>query len=137
MSGTYIPTILRQLVAERAQNRCEYCLVRDDDVFLPHQADHIIPEQHGGATSAENLALACVHCNRHKGPNLASLDPITGQLTPLFNPRLHGWVEHFTVAQAYIQPLTSIGRVTVQLLKLNHPDRIRVRQALAEVGTYP
>lgn len=106
-------------------------------MFLPHQADHIIPEQHGGSTSAENLALACIHCNRYKGPNLASLDPLTGELTPLFNPRIQVWTEHFILEQAYIQPLSPIGRVTAQLLRLNHPDRIRVRQALTEVGTYP
>ncbi len=69
--------------------------------------------------------------------DLASLDLISGQLTPLFNPRTQIWAEHFTLEQAYIQPLTPIGQVTVQLLKLNHPDRIRVRQALIEVGTYP
>lgn len=137
MSTTYIPTALRLLVAERAKHRCEYCLVHEEDVLLPHEADHIIAEQHGGKTSAENLALACIHCNRHKGPNLASLDPISGQLTPLFNPRTQIWTEHFALEQAYILPLTPVGRVTVQLLKLNQPDRIQVRQALIETGTYP
>ncbi len=35
----------------------------------------------------DNLALACLRCNRHKGPNVGSFDPLTGQLTPFFNPR--------------------------------------------------
>ncbi|MBI1880064.1 MAG: HNH endonuclease [Chloroflexi bacterium] len=137
MSDTYISPSLRQLVAERANYRCEYCLVHTDDVLLSHQADHIIAEQHGGATSAENLAFACVHCNRQKGPNIASIDPISSGLTPLFNPRTQIWDEHFSLEQASIQPITSVGRVTVQILKLNHPDRIRVRQVLIEAGTYP
>ena len=92
MSGSHIPAALRRLVWERANGRCEYCLVHDDDVLLAHQPDHIIAEQHGGPTAAENLALACVHCNRRKGPNIASIDPDSGQLTPLFNPRTQIWV---------------------------------------------
>lgn len=137
MSHTHVPATLRRLVSERAFNRCEYCLVHDEDVLLPHQPDHIIAEQHGGATTAENLALACIHCNRHKGPNIASLDPISGQLTPLFNPRTQTWSDHFALEGPYIRALPSIGRVTIRLLDLNHPDRIRVRQALIEAGRYP
>lgn len=137
MSDVYIPASLHQLVAERANYRCEYCLASENEVFLPHQADHIIARQHGGETAAENLAFACVHCNRHKGANIASIGPVSAQLTPLFNPRIQVWIEHFTVEGAYIRPLTSIGRVTVRLLKLNHPDRIRVRQALIGMGRYP
>src|SRR5262245_35673880 len=44
---------------------------------------------------ASNLALACFDCNRYKGSDLASLDPETGSLTPLFNPRLDDWSTHF------------------------------------------
>ena len=91
MTGTYIPPALRQLVRERVTGRCEYCLVREADVLLLHQPDHIIAEQHGGETTPENLALACIHCNRHKGANIASLDPTSGQLIPLFNPRTQAW----------------------------------------------
>ena len=137
MSSQRISATLRQLVRERAADRCEYCLVRDEDVLLPHQPDHIIAEQHGGETAAENLALACIHCNRHKGPNIASIDPTSGQLTPLFNPRTQSWAVHFRLDGAYILPQTAIGRVTVRLLELNHPDRVRVRQALIRAGTYP
>jgi hypothetical protein len=111
--------------------------VCEADVLLPHQPDHIIAEQHGGETTPDNLALACIHCNRHKGSNIASLDPTTGTLTPLFNPRTQAWNDHFILADAQILPLTAVGRVTVRLLKLNDPDRLRVRQALIEAGTYP
>jgi len=52
-------------------------------VLLPHQPDHIIARQHGGQTTADNLAFACIHCNRHKGPNIASIDPIYGDLKKL------------------------------------------------------
>ena len=57
--------------------------------------DHIIPRQHRGATDLENLAPACMHCNRHKGPNLAGIDLLNGSVTPLFNPRRDLWSDHF------------------------------------------
>jgi hypothetical protein len=137
MSQGYISAALRQAIIERADGCCEYCLVRTKEVLLPHQPDHIIAEQHGGETTFDNLALACIHCNRNKGPNIASLDSETGQLTPLFNPRRDIWGEHFALDKAYIRPLTPVGRVTVRLLKLNDPERIRVRQALIAAGRYP
>lgn len=137
MSRTHIPNILRQQVRERAAHRCEYCLVRDKSVLLPHTVDHIIAEQHSGKTVLENLAQACTHCNRKKGPNIASLDPSTGSLVPLFNPRLHHWEEHFQLQGVVILALTPIGRATVNLLELNERERIRIRQALIVAGRYP
>jgi HNH endonuclease len=44
-------------------------------MYYPHEADHVIAEKHGGATSADNLAWACFYCNRFKGSDLASVDP--------------------------------------------------------------
>jgi len=61
MSRTHIPAELRRLVINRANGRCEYCLVPQDAIFAPHQPDHIIAEQHGGETEADNLALSCLH----------------------------------------------------------------------------
>lgn len=56
---TYIPTMLRRQVIERAQNRCEYCLLPAEVAFFPHEVDHVIAEKHGGATNIDNLAFAC------------------------------------------------------------------------------
>ena len=47
---------LRRQVVERAGNRCEYCLIHQDDAIAAHQTDHVIAEKHGGATTLENLA---------------------------------------------------------------------------------
>jgi 5-methylcytosine-specific restriction endonuclease McrA len=69
MSRAYISSELRQFVSERANLKCEYCLISQQETFIPHQPDHIIAEQHGGQTNGDNLALACVDCNRFKGPN--------------------------------------------------------------------
>jgi hypothetical protein len=137
VSQTYIPLPLRNLIRSRANFHCEYCLVHEDDVLLPHEYDHVVAEQHGGKTEADNLALACIHCNRKKGPNIASIDPETKQLVTLFHPRVHAWDDHFLVHEAYIRPLTSIGRATVHLLGLNDFDRLQSRENLVMVGRYP
>ncbi len=137
MTQTYIPSALRQIVQERAGGRCEYCLYPQDMSFLAFEVEHIIAEKHGGATTADNLALACPYCNRFKGTDLGSIDPETGQLTPFFNPRTQQWSDHFRLDGARIVPLTPEGRVTVAILRLNHPDRILERQRLIQVGKYP
>ena len=59
---------LRQLVADRAAHRCEYCLLPQAVALHQHEPDHIVPRQHGGETHENNLALACLCCNRYKGP---------------------------------------------------------------------
>lgn len=92
---TYIPTTLRRQVIERAGNCCEYCLLPAEVAFFPHEVDHVVAEKHGGATDINNLAFACWRCNRHKGSDLTSFDPQTRQLSPLFNPRMQVWAEHF------------------------------------------
>ena len=133
----YIPTALRQIVEERAGERCEYCLYPQDMSFLAFEVEHIIAEKHGGATTADNLALACPYCNRFKGTDLGSLDPETGQLTPFFNPRTQRWADHFRLDGARVVPLTPEGRVTVAILQLDHPDRVMERQRLIKAGKYP
>lgn len=128
---------IRRLVRERASKCCEYCLIHEDDVLLPHEADHIISEKHGGETTLENLALACFYCNRYKGSDIASIDPVTEALTPLFNPRTQTWEEHFRLEGVQIVPLTAEGRVTERILQFNHPDRLFERQILRDAGIYP
>ena len=71
---------LRQQISERAEYRCEYCLFPQVVALHKHEIDHIIPVQHGGDTVEDNLALSCMRCNRHKGPNIGSFDPETGAL---------------------------------------------------------
>jgi hypothetical protein len=116
---------MRRLVIERAHECCEYC-GKPVIGFFPHEVDHVISEKHGGETSVDNLAYACFECNRYKGSDIASFDPDTQQLSPLFNPRHDTWSEHFRYDYGRILPVTSIGRTTVKLLKLN--DRLRVEE---------
>lgn len=56
-----VSAALRQTVAERAKNYCEYCQCPED--FSPDSftVDHIKPRQADGETTAENLAWSCCH----------------------------------------------------------------------------
>lgn len=92
---TYIPDTLRHLVEQRANSCCEYCLLHSDDNGFPHEVDHVIAEKHRGETIERNMCFCCLECNRHKGSDLASLDPLDDVLTPLFNPRTQNWNDHF------------------------------------------
>jgi HNH endonuclease len=130
MSSTYIPVSLRRLVEERANHRCEYCQLPVNISFFPHEIDHVIAEKHGGETNAENLALTCWRCNRHKGSDLGSFDPQSGEFSFLFNPRTQAWNEHFRREELEISGLTPEGRTTVKLLQLNSGDRLAERERL-------
>ena len=132
-----ISTRLRLQVRERARGRCEYCLIYESDLYYPHEPDHVIAEKHGGPTELANLAFSCVLCNRFKGSDLASIDPLTKKAAFLFNPRKHKWHSHFRLNGALIEGTTANGRATVELLRLNDPERVAYRLGLIEIGHYP
>lgn len=132
-----ISAALRRFVKERAKDRCEYCLEPQSASAFEHEPDHIVPVQHGGESTADNLALACVHCNRRKGPNVGSFDPKTGNLVPFYNPRLQKWKEHFRLKDGMIHPLTAEARVTVKIFRFNDAQLIEKRRKLIALGMYP
>jgi len=94
-----IDAALREIVRLRAAGLCEYCRISERFTLAEHEIDHVIAVKHGGQTIAENLALCCAVCNRFKGSDIASIDPETGQLTPLFNPRVDHWDDHYQFAK--------------------------------------
>lgn len=129
---------LAQEVRRRANHACEYC--RMPQRFyptVPFPIDHIIARQHGGPTILTNLALSCLHCNSHKGPNIAGIDPKNKKLTKLFHPRRHKWDRHFRWNGPYMPGRTAVGRVTVDVLAMNEDEVIEVRAALLEEGWNP
>lgn len=128
MSKTYIPAPLRRLVEERSNFRCEYCLLPANVSFFPHEIDHVIAEKHQGKTTEDNLAYTCWRCNRQKGSDLGSFDPLTEKFCFLFNPRTQVWIEHFQFDNTFILGLTPEGRTTVLLLQLNSDDRSKERR---------
>ena len=137
MPRPYMPQHLRRLVIERARECCEYCLVSQLTDSGAYHIDHLTALKHGGQTVSDNLALACVDCNLHKGSDLATIDWASEAVIPLFNPRKHTWREHFRLAGAQIVGITAIGQATVRLLRLNDPARVAYRQVLIEAGLYP
>ena len=134
--ATSVSIALRTLLIERAENRCEYCLLPQSLALHKHEPDHIVPVQHGGVSDAENLALSCMRCNRFKGPNVGSFDTETGNLVPFFNPGKQQWDDHFLFENGVIVPLTQEGRVTVRILRLNDEDRVTERRAMIEAGLF-
>jgi hypothetical protein len=128
---------LRRQVISRAANCCEYCLIPQELAGSRHQVDHVIAEKHQGETSLENHALSCTLCNRRKGSDISSIDPLTGDLTALFNPRTQRWSEHFQLDGASIIGLTAEGRTTVVFLQLNAVERLIERSAFIQAGLYP
>jgi len=95
-----------------------------------------MPQAAGGATSLENLALACVSCSLRKGARTTAIDPSTGDAAQLFHPRLHAWSDHFIAdGSGEILGLTAIGRATIASLSMNrvlavaicHEERTRAR----------
>jgi len=120
---------VRQLVNQRAAGRCEYCGMLQEQEPLAFHIEHIIARQHEGNDAEDNLALACHHCNLHKGPNLSGLDPVTGKLTRLFHPRQDDWNTHFSRRGGEIIGRTPEGRTTVRLLRMNQDGRKELREA--------
>jgi len=127
---------LRQQVATRADFLCEYCLIAEADTFFGCEIEHIISLKHGGSSTPDNLAYACVFCNRHKGTDIGSISE-SGEFSRLFNPRTDHWIDHFQLVGIRIEPLTTAGEVTARILQFNHSDQVLEREALNIVGRYP
>jgi len=124
-------------VMRRAGGRCEYCHMPQAVHPQRFHIDHIIAIKHGGQTNVENLALACYRCNLHKGPNIASIDPESGQMVRLFHPREDRWEDHFQWQGTVLIGLTPIGRATIRLLTINADTYVRLRVNLQLGGIFP
>ena len=134
-----MPHELYPQVAIRARHRCEYCRAPEEFHSTEFEVEHIHPQSLGGANSLENLALACRSCNLRKLQATHAVDPATGQVAELFNPRNDRWSEHFVfVAEAReIVGITSTGRATVRRLDLNRSHVLRARQRWVMSGWLP
>jgi hypothetical protein len=127
---------LRAFVRRRAGRRCEYCHLHEENAgAFAFQIEHIIAKQHGGTDDADGLCYSCAQCNWAKGPNLAGL--LEGKLYPLFNPRTQNWERHFRWEQTILVGKTRIGIVTIQVLNINDPRRVRHRENLLFEGRFP
>ncbi len=100
-----------------------------DSPLAALHVEHIIPKIHGGTDDLDNLALACIDCNLHKGPNLTGIDPQTRRVTELFHPRRHRWEDHFATKGLYMVGKTAIGRTTIRVLNMNSEDQLTLRSS--------
>ena len=132
-----IPTRLRLQVTLRAVNRCEYCGLSQAGQEAAFHVDHVQPRNADGPTELNNLALACVSCSLRKGARQSAPDPMSEELTPLFNPRLQSWIEHFRWEGLEVEPLTATGRATVKALALNRTLIVAIRAEETERGRHP
>jgi hypothetical protein len=72
-----------------------------------------------------------------KADRTEAVDPLTGDPVPLFNPRIHLWIEHFRMEGHRVVGLTPIGRAAVHLLGLNDPRRVLIRRGEELLGLFP
>jgi hypothetical protein len=129
---------VRDRVRARAHGRCEYCRLPDAlAALVSFHVEHIIARQHGGGATADNLCWSCHRCNWSKGPNLAGIDPVSGRLVALFHPRRQRWGRHFRWEGPVLVGLTRIGRATIAVLDMNHPQRVELRRHLIAAGEFP
>lgn len=140
MSRTSIGDTLRSSVRDRAGGCCEYCLLSDQfQVAAPFQCDHCTPESLGGATDGSNLAFTCPRCNLKKGKRMDAVDPVSGTLATIFNPRNDPWDHHFVWSSDYlrIEGRTPTGRATAELLGFNIARRVAMRAEFRRLGLHP
>ena len=129
---------VRSLVRLRAGERCEYCQLRESDYpLLSFHVEHIVPKKHHGNDDPINLAWSCLECNLAKSSNLSGRDLVTGRVVVLFNPRRQRWTRHFVWEAAWLVGKTPSGRVTVDVLDINAPHRIDLRELLILAGDFP
>ncbi len=101
--------------------RCEYCRSPATHTTNVYEVEHILPEARGGTDAMDNLAFSCSGCNTYKQTVVSAVDPVTQLQTPLFNPRLQIWDDHFAWSDDGVRAvgITPVGRVTVQQLRMN------------------
>ena len=119
MSTARVGRRLRAQVLADANGRCGYCRSSEEITGTLLEMEHMLPEALGGLTIRANLWAACRQCKALKSDRVDGLDPVTGLLTTLFNPREQRWVEHFAwvAGGARIAGQTPGGRATVAALQ--------------------
>jgi hypothetical protein len=127
----------RERVRRRAGGACEYCRIPELYDVQPFQIDHVRSRKHLGPNSLVNLAWSCLPCNVFKGPNVAGYDPETDRLSPLWNPRDEDWSKHFAWDGPKLIGLTASGRTTIDVLRINRPERIELRRLLQRAKLMP
>lgn len=130
---------LRDRVATRAGERCEYCLSPARYASQRLSLEHAYPRGKGGATAFENLVLSCQGCNNHKYNHIEAPDPVSGMVVQLYNPRQHRWAEHFawSADTLLMIGISATGRAMIAALFLNRPGVVNLRRLLVAFNEHP
>lgn len=135
----YLSKKLRQRLTRKAGNRCGYCLASQSFFSSLLNIEHIQPLVRGGTSQEDNLWLRCQACNLHKSSKPHGVDPQIGKTAPLFNPQQQNWNKHFkwTRNGARVVGKTSIGRATVEALRMNDELAITARRSWIAAKKFP
>jgi hypothetical protein len=139
MSRPHLSARLQAHVLADAGHRCGYCHSDERLTGMALSVEHLLPRALGGATVRENLWRSCRACNEQKGTQVHAADPETGEMVPLYNPRLQPWNAHFCWSRdgAQLMGRTATGRATIEALQLNRPVLVAARRRWVLVGWHP
>jgi hypothetical protein len=108
-------------------------------VGIPMVIEPILPLVSGGSSTPDHLCLACYRGNEFKGSRTEAADPRGGKLAVFFHPRLQRWSEHFAWREHgdTMDGLTSCGRTTIEVLRLNNDWIMQARRLWMLIGLHP
>jgi hypothetical protein len=69
--------------------------------------------------------------------NLSGYDWEANEVVRLFHPRHDDWEEHFAWEGPWLRGKTQIGRVTIDVLTINAPSYVELRESLIGEGLFP
>jgi hypothetical protein len=137
--SAYVAAELRRRIRARFADCCAYCRTGESLTVTSFEIEHIIPRSVGGETVFENLCLACPTCNRYKAYRQIAVAPLTGQTVPLFHPQQQQWEDHFAWNEGATEiiGLTPTGQATIDALRMNRPQLIRLRRMWVKMREHP
>src|SRR5439155_16386381 len=94
--------------------------------YLPHRPHQDTggrrPDRRGKPRAGLCFMLSSEGCSP------AAVDPVTGKLAPLFDPRRDAWQSHFRWLGVLLVGMTPSGRATVSALDMNRPLILAIRR---------
>lgn len=137
MAGTYFTKKNQKFIKRRAKYRCEYCQLLEK--YMDCVNEHIKAKSRGGTDDLKNIANSCARCNGAKYNKTSGYDEMTNKEVRLFNPRIDNWERHFQWDDEFIKiiGITAIGRVTVNILKMNHQKSQDLRRLMRISKEHP
>jgi hypothetical protein len=134
-----VPVASRRRVAEHFAFCCAYRRTAQYLTVAIFECEHITPRSAGGRTVFENICFSCPTCNRYKADRTVAKDPATHEEIALFHPHRDRWKDHFewTEDGTEIAGLSGTGRATIDALRMNRDQLIRVRRMWVEMEEHP